>query len=114
MPVGGVSQSAVAGDAEVQLLLKDPGTLSMRIFNRQNDMQQQFDPDRQGYTQGIGLSYEVDFNTTGELFRKIFKKEQAQKANGLQQDTTQLQVPPEDVIQNDSLIRFRSKSPPQF
>ncbi|MFM1878056.1 MAG: hypothetical protein RLZZ241_922 [Bacteroidota bacterium] len=70
VPIGGVTESAVAGDAEVQLLLNEQGTLSMRIFNRQNDVQQ-FLTDQQGYTQGVGLSYEVDFNSFRELLRYL-------------------------------------------
>jgi hypothetical protein len=70
VPIGGVTESAVAGDAEVQLLLNEQGTLSMRIFNRQNDVQQ-FLTDQQGYTQGVGLSYEVDFNSFQDLLRYL-------------------------------------------
>lgn len=70
VPVGGVTESAVAGDAEVQLLLNEQGTLSMRIFNRQNDVQQYLS-DQQGYTQGVGLSYEVDFNSFRDLLRYL-------------------------------------------
>lgn len=70
VPVGGVTESAVAGDAEVQLLLNEAGTLSMRIFNRQNDVQQYLS-DQQGYTQGVGLSYEVDFNSFRDLLRYL-------------------------------------------
>ncbi len=71
---GGVSETVVAGDVEVQILLNEEGTLSAKIFNRENEIQQ-FISDRQGYTQGVGLSYEVDFNDFKELMRKIFKKE---------------------------------------
>lgn len=74
VPVGGgVSETVVAGDVEVQILLNDEGTLSAKIFNRENEIQQ-FLADRQGYTQGVGISYEVDFNTFKELIRKIFRK----------------------------------------
>jgi len=71
---GGISETVVAGDVEVQILLNEEGTLSAKIFNRENEIQQ-FISDRQGYTQGVGLSYEVDFNDFKELMRKIFKKE---------------------------------------
>ncbi|WP_340202332.1 translocation/assembly module TamB domain-containing protein [Ascidiimonas sp. W6] len=73
VPVGGVTQSVVAGDVEVQILLNEEGTLSAKIFNKQNEIQQ-FLNDRLGYTQGVGLSYQVDFNTFKELWDKIFKK----------------------------------------
>ncbi|HCO83167.1 MAG TPA: hypothetical protein DIT95_06505, partial [Arenibacter sp.] len=58
------------GDVEVQILLNEEGTLSAKIFNRENEIQQ-FLADRQGYTQGVGLSYQVDFDSFKELLRKI-------------------------------------------
>ena len=78
VPVGGVSETVVAGDVEVQVLLNDEGTLSAKIFNRESQIQQ-FLADRQGYTQGVGLSYQVDFNTFRELMRKIFKGAQEEE-----------------------------------
>ncbi|MBC9795505.1 translocation/assembly module TamB [Sinomicrobium sp. FJxs] len=72
VPIGGVAETAVAGDVEVQILLNEDGTLRARIFNRENEIQQWL-ADRIGYTQGAGLSYQVDFNTFRELLRKIFK-----------------------------------------
>ena len=73
VPVGGVTESVVAGDVEVQILLNEDGTLSAKIFNKQNEVQQ-FLADQQGYTQGVGLSYQVDFNTFKELINTLFKK----------------------------------------
>lgn len=73
VPVGGVSETVVAGDVEIQILLNEEGTLSAKIFNRENEIQQFF-TQQQGYTQGIGLSYQVDFDTFGELLRRVFKK----------------------------------------
>tara|TARA_R110002050_G_scaffold350_7_gene2365 strand:+ start:11149 stop:15453 length:4305 start_codon:yes stop_codon:yes gene_type:complete len=70
VPVGGVSETVVAGDVEVQILLNEEGTLSAKIFNRENEIQQ-FLADRQGYTQGVGLSYQVDFDSFKALLRKI-------------------------------------------
>jgi hypothetical protein len=72
VPVGGVTENTVAGDAEIQIILNEQGTLSAKIFNRENEIQQ-FLADRQGYTQGVGLSYQVDFNTFQELLKKILK-----------------------------------------
>lgn len=107
VPVGGgVSETVVAGDVEVQVLLNDEGTLSVKIFNRENEIQQ-FLADRQGYTQGVGLSYEVDFNNFKELMRKIFKKKkkEAQKPKST--------IPPStSIMGKDSLIQFTQKSSP--
>ena len=111
VPVGGVSESAVAGDAEVQLLLNEEGTLSMRIFNRQNDVTQYL-ADQQGYTQGIGLSYEVDFNSFRELLRHLFGT--GQQPAPKPPDTTAVRPVRTEVMGSDSLIRFYSKNQKPF
>lgn len=72
VPVGGVSESAVVGNFEAQYRVNDDGTLNLRIFNRENDIN--YIGQGIGYTQGIGVSYEVDFDTFSELVNKIFKK----------------------------------------
>lgn len=110
VPVGGVSESAVAGDAEVQLLLNEQGTLSMRIFNRQNDVQQYL-ADRQGYTQGVGLSYEVDFKSFRELLRHLFGKgpDPAPNPAPTRPDSTLARPVNTEVMGSDSLIRFYAK-----
>ncbi|MDO4880189.1 MAG: translocation/assembly module TamB domain-containing protein [Capnocytophaga sp.] len=72
-PIGGVTQTAVSGDFEFQFLLNKEKTLSAKIFNRENEFQQYL-LDRIDYTQGIGLSYKVDFDTFRELWRGIFRK----------------------------------------
>ena len=111
VPVGGVSESAVAGDAEVQLLLNEEGTLSMRIFNRQNDVTQYL-ADQQGYTQGIGLSYEVDFNSFRDLLRHLFGTGQQPAPQA--PDTTTVRPVKTEAMGPDSLIRFYSKNQKPF
>src|SRR5690606_12832483 len=102
VPVGGVSESLVAGDAEVQVMLNEEGTLRAKIFHRENAVEQ-FLTDRKGYTQAVGLSYEVDFNTFRELLEKV-----------LGRDTAKDEMPPpearpEATMGKDSLIQFYSK-----
>ncbi|MEM7379625.1 MAG: translocation/assembly module TamB domain-containing protein [Bacteroidota bacterium] len=103
VPVGGVTETVVAGDAEIQVLLNEEGTLRAKIFNRENQIQQ-FLTERQGYTQGVGLSYEVDFNSFKELMRKIFMKKQELP------DETPALVNPGSVMGKDSLIQFFPKN----
>ena len=71
VPVGGVNESAIVGNIEVKLRINEDGTLNARVFNRENDIN--FLGEGIGYTQGIGLTYEVDFDTFRELVNKIFK-----------------------------------------
>lgn len=106
VPVGGASETLVAGDFEIQVLLNEEGSLSAKFFSRQSEIQA-FLPDQQGSTQGAGLSYEVDFNSFKELFRKILKKEQSQ-------DSVKVKVvpqaePPISVMGKDSLLNFYAK-----
>ena len=74
VPVGGVSETVVAGDVELQLLLNESGTLSAKVFSREDSEVQQFLTERLGYTQGLGVSYEVDFDNFRELLHKILNK----------------------------------------
>jgi hypothetical protein len=72
VPVGRVTETVVAGDVELQLILNEEGTLSAKIFNRENTLSQ-FLASIPGYTQGLGLSYQVDFNNFKELVRRVLK-----------------------------------------
>ncbi|WP_411032180.1 translocation/assembly module TamB domain-containing protein [Spongiimicrobium sp. 3-5] len=104
VPVGGVSETVVAGDVEVQVLLNEEGTLRAKIFNRENEIQQ-FLADRQGYTQGLGLSYEVDFDNFKELMDKIFKSKSKREETAPKSDPTS-----RSVMGKDSLIQFYPKT----
>lgn len=98
VPVGGLSETVVAGDVEVEVLINEDGSLRAKIFNRENQIQQFFG--EQGYTQGIGLSYQVDFNTFKELMQKVFKK------NDKEPEKPKEVPSANNVMGKDSLIRF--------
>ena len=102
VPVGASSETLVAGDFEIQVLLNEEGTLSAKFFSRQSEIQAYLS-DQQGSTQGAGLTYEVDFNNFKELFRKILAKKPKEVK------PTVIQQPPTAVMGNDSLIRFYDK-----
>jgi len=100
VPIGGINQSAVVGDVEVQYRVNEDGTLNLRVFNKENDIS--YIGQSIGYTQGLGLSYEIDFNTFKELTNKIFKKRilipKATKSN----NDTDSDIPTDE-------IKFKSK-----
>lgn len=73
IPVGGVTRTAVAGNAEAIFQLNESGNLTAKLFVRENEWQQYL-IDRVGYTYGTGVSYSVDFNTFKELIHKLFGK----------------------------------------
>ena len=66
VPIGGVNQTVIAGDVQIEILLNDEGTLSAKFFNRENSIRNF--GEEIGYTQGVGLSYNVEFDTFRELF----------------------------------------------
>lgn len=105
VPVGGTTETVVAGNFEVQLLLNEEGTLSATFFNRENEIQEYL-ADRLGYTQGVGLQYEVDFNSFRELFRNILKKE---KEETPKKDIPVPNAVPTAVMGKDSLLRLYPK-----
>ncbi len=73
VPVGGINQSAIVGDVEIQYRVNEDGTLNLHVFNKENDIN--FIGQGIGYTQGIGLNYQVDFTTFKQLLHKIFKNQ---------------------------------------
>ncbi len=92
VPIGGVNQSGVVGDVEVEYLFNEDGTLRGKIFNRENDIQI-IGTANQGYEQGIGLSYSVDFDNFNELWTKIFKAKKEQDSIPRPQDTIKIETP---------------------
>lgn len=79
VPVGGATETVVAGDVEIDFLLNDEGTLTAKVFNRENSIRN-FGEDI-GYTQGVGLSYNVDFDTFKELLQKLLAKTEEEEEN---------------------------------
>ncbi len=73
VPVGGINESAIVGDVEIQYRVNEDGTLNLHVFNKENDIN--FIGQGIGYTQGIGLNYQVDFTTFKQLLHKIFKNQ---------------------------------------
>jgi hypothetical protein len=74
VPVGGVSETTVAGDFDVEVLLNEDRTLSLKFFNKENSIQNF--GEQIGYTQGVGLSYNIEFDNLKEFLEALFKKQQ--------------------------------------
>ncbi|MEN8852107.1 MAG: translocation/assembly module TamB domain-containing protein, partial [Candidatus Arcticimaribacter sp.] len=72
VPIDGVEQSVIVGDVQIDFILNESGSLKAKVFNRENDFR--YLGDEFGYTQGMGMSYQVDFNTFEELLNKITTK----------------------------------------
>ncbi|MCB4800106.1 translocation/assembly module TamB domain-containing protein [Neotamlana laminarinivorans] len=78
VPVGGATETVVAGDVEISFLLNEEGTLTAKVFNRENSIQNF--GEQIGYTQGVGISYNVDFDTFKELLQKIFNNKEEEES----------------------------------
>ena len=68
VPVGGVEENVIIGDVQIEFLLNEEGNLKARFFNKENEYQ--YFANDIGYTQGMGISYELDFDSFKELFKK--------------------------------------------
>ena len=77
VPVGGINESAIVGNVEIQYRVNEDGSMNLRVFNRENDIN--YIGEGIGYTQGVGITYEVDFNTFQELVNRFFKKHKIDK-----------------------------------
>ncbi len=104
VPVGGINDSAIVGNVEVLYRVNEDGSLNIKIFNKENDINYIIGQGI-GYTQGVGVSYEVDFDTFKELVSKIFKKQQIDRA--IKSDSI-----PDSTIENDYIIFKKSNKKP--
>ena len=68
-----------------------PVTIPAHVFNRENDIN--YIGEGIGYTQGLGLTYNVEFNTFKEMIRKIFTKKKEDKDSTNSND----QMPDSDI-----------------
>ena len=84
VPVGGVTESVLVGNVEIQLQLNDDGTLKAHVFNRENDIN--YIGEGIGYTQGLGITYSVDFDNLKEFIQNIFPKKKQQTDNSSNSD----------------------------
>jgi hypothetical protein len=94
VPVGGVAESVLIGNVEIQMQLNEDGSLRARVFNRENDIN--YIGEGIGYTQGIGLTYNVDFDNFKEFIQKVFtKKNQEQKQSQNSNEFPDSDLPPD-------------------
>ena len=98
VPIGSNEQSTVIGEVNIDFLMNDDGSLRSSVFNRQNEIQ--YTEEEEGYTQGVGITYQIDFDNGKELLDKIFKKKK--KA----QDSTAVKKLTDSISQPKNLVNF--------
>lgn len=96
VPVGGVTESVIVGNLEVLIQINEDGTLNAHVFNRENDIN--YVGEGIGYTQGLGITYNVEFNTFKEMMHKIFSSNKNKKdASKSQDEFPDSEFPPEFI-----------------
>ncbi|SEH72443.1 Family of unknown function [Paenimyroides aquimaris] len=108
VPIGGREDNVIVGDVEIQLLLNDDGSLRARVFNRENNIN--YIGEGINYKQGVGLTYEVDFNTFKELLKKILTsadKREKEKEKQKQQQNNNNSIPDDDY--GVEFLKFQEK-----
>lgn len=109
VPIGGVNESTIVGDLEIQYRVNEEGSLNLKVFNKENNVNY-FVGEGVGYTQGVGISYEVDFETFKELVRKIFVN---QKLDKLTNTEAQKEVQDSDVLPDFIHLNDQKKKEPE-
>jgi hypothetical protein len=101
VPMGASNQTSIIGEVNIELLLNEEGNLRSSIFNRQNEIQ--YSQEEEGYTQGVGLSYQIDFDNGNELLEKLGLKRKKLKnpIDGLK--------PLDTVEKVDEILNFINK-----
>ena len=79
--------------------MNDEGSLRAKVFNKENEFR--YIGDELGYTQGVGLSYDVDFNTFTQLIRKITSQKDISQSDMKNQN---------NYNDNQNLIEFLNKN----
>ena len=72
VPIGGIEETLIIGDVQIDFILNEDGSLKAKVFNRENEFR--YIGDKLGYTQGVGLTYQVDFQTFRDLLSMLVKK----------------------------------------
>ena len=69
--------STIVGDINIEYLLTRNGRLRVKAFNRTNTID--LLTNNAPYTQGMGISFQRDFNNVADLFRSNKKKKDQKK-----------------------------------
>ena len=72
VPIGGIEETLIIGDVQIDFILNQDGSLKAKVFNRENEFR--YIGDKLGYTQGVGLTYQVDFQTFRDLISRLLEK----------------------------------------
>ena len=74
VPIGGIEETLIIGDVQIDFILNEDNSLKAKVFNRENEFR--YIGDKLGYTQGLGITYQVDFQTFRDLISKLIEKKE--------------------------------------
>ena len=83
---------------QIDFVLNEEGSLKAKVFNKENEFR--YIGDELGYTQGVGLSYNVDFDTFKELIKKISE---------IHPDLENENISENQELKNNNVIQFVNK-----
>jgi hypothetical protein len=69
IPTSNNVNNTLVGNVELLYRINDDGTFNFRAFNRENDIN--YIGEGIGFTQGLGITYQFDFNNLSDFRRKI-------------------------------------------
>ncbi len=79
------SQSSIVGDLDIEIKLNESGAFRMTLFSHSADQYSNYLDNSQ--RNGIGITYQTEFNSLGEFFKNIFSsKSQREAAKIAQQE----------------------------
>lgn len=101
VPIGSKEQSSVIGEVNIEFSMNEEGTLRSSVFNRQNEIQ--YTEEEEGYTQGIGMNYQINFNSFRGLLEKIGIKKKKVK-------DSIVSIKKIDTFKKNKLLNFKNKN----
>ena len=99
VPGGGIEETLIVGDLQIDFILNEEGSLKAKVFNKENEFR--YIGDELGYTQGLGLSYRVDFETFKDLIFKIVNGSNSDGITSVNNETSN---------SNESGVKFINKN----
>ncbi len=92
VPIGSNTNSNIIGEVEIIVPLNEAETFQAKVYNKQNEIQFTV-TEGEGYTQGIGISYQFNFDNTKEFFEKVGLKrtEEEKQMTKEQRDSVRLE-----------------------
>jgi TamB, inner membrane protein subunit of TAM complex len=77
VPFGSIKEDKIISNVELQYSVNQDRTLNLKLFNKENEIK--YVGEGTGYTQGFGISYEVNFNSFEELANRVFRRKKETK-----------------------------------